>query len=79
MRILAGFPLVIADVESLNVGVALRTYFDVSKNKTGLPTAAQVARTIHEQIRSELRLTASAGRDDTSDADAPGTFLGLPV
>ena len=36
-------------------------YLDVSENKTGLPTATQVARTIREQIRSELRLTASAG------------------
>ena len=35
-------------------------YLDVSENKTGLPTATQVARTIREQIRSELRLTASA-------------------
>jgi DNA polymerase-4 len=29
-------------------------YLDVSENKTGLPTATQVARTIREQIRSEL-------------------------
>src|SRR2546421_6822945 len=36
-------------------------YLDVSANKTGLPTAAQVAHTIREQIRSELSLTASAG------------------
>src|SRR6202047_2961329 len=36
-------------------------YLDVSDNKTGLPTATQVARTIREQIRSELSLTASAG------------------
>src|ERR1700732_876082 len=36
-------------------------YLDVSENKTGLPTATQVARAIREQIRSELRLTASAG------------------
>ena len=36
-------------------------YLDVSENKTGLPTATQVARTIREQIRDELRLTASAG------------------
>src|SRR5437762_10741257 len=35
-------------------------YLDVSENKTGLPTATQVARTIREQIRSELSLTASA-------------------
>ena len=30
-------------------------------NKTGLPTATQVAHTIREQIRAELHLTASAG------------------
>jgi len=36
-------------------------YLDVSENKTGLPTGTQVARTIREQIRSELSLTASAG------------------
>jgi DNA polymerase-4 len=36
-------------------------YLDVSENKTGLPTATQVARTIREQIRAELHLTASAG------------------
>src|SRR5260221_8806318 len=36
-------------------------YLDVSENKTGLPTATQVARTIREQIRPELSLTASAG------------------
>jgi len=43
-------------------------YLDVSENKTGLPTATQVARTIREQIRMELRLTASAGV-------APNKFL----
>jgi DNA polymerase-4 len=43
-------------------------YLDVSENKTGLPTATQVARTIREQIRAELRLTASAGV-------APNKFL----
>jgi DNA polymerase-4 len=43
-------------------------YLDVSRNKTGLPTATQVARTIREQIRSELSLTASAGV-------APNKFL----
>src|SRR5437870_7006823 len=43
-------------------------YLDVSENKTGLPTATQVARTIREQIRLELRLTASAGV-------APNKFL----
>src|SRR5258708_35430357 len=36
-------------------------YLDVSENKTGLPTATRVARTIREQIRTELNLTASAG------------------
>src|SRR3989442_10571603 len=43
-------------------------YLDVSENKTGLPTATRVARTIREQIRSELSLTASAGV-------APNKFL----
>lgn len=43
-------------------------YLDVSENKTGLPTATQVARTIREQIRTELHLTASAGV-------APNKFL----
>jgi len=43
-------------------------YLDVTENKTGLPTATQVARTIREQIRSELGLTASAGV-------APNKFL----
>ena len=43
-------------------------YLDVSENKTGLPTATQVARTIREQIRAELSLTASAGV-------APNKFL----
>jgi DNA polymerase-4 len=43
-------------------------YLDVSENKTGLPTATQVARTIREQIRMELNLTASAGV-------APNKFL----
>jgi 2-polyprenyl-6-methoxyphenol hydroxylase-like FAD-dependent oxidoreductase len=36
-------------------------HLDVSENKTGLPTATQVARTIREQIRTELSITASAG------------------
>src|SRR5215467_11229673 len=36
-------------------------YLDVTENKMGLPTATQVARTIREQIRAELHLTASAG------------------
>jgi DNA polymerase IV len=43
-------------------------YLDVSENKTGLPTATQVASTIREQIRTELTLTASAGV-------APNKFL----
>jgi DNA polymerase IV len=43
-------------------------YLDVTVNKTGLPTATRVARTIREQIRSELHLTASAGV-------APNKFL----
>jgi DNA polymerase-4 len=36
-------------------------YLDVTQNKMGLPTATQVARTIREQIRTELQLRASAG------------------
>ena len=36
-------------------------YLDVTENKTGLPTATLVARMIREQIRQELKLTASAG------------------
>src|SRR5437879_8876004 len=43
-------------------------YLDVTQNKTGLPTATLVARTIREQIRQELSLTASAGV-------APNKFL----
>jgi DNA polymerase-4 len=43
-------------------------YLDVTENKTGLPTATLVARTIREQIRQELHLTASAGV-------APNKFL----
>jgi DNA polymerase-4 len=43
-------------------------YLDVTANKTGLPTATIVARTIREQIRKELDLTASAGV-------APNKFL----
>src|SRR5437867_12752209 len=43
-------------------------YLDVTENKTGLPTATMVARTIREQIRQELNLTASAGV-------APNKFL----
>jgi DNA polymerase IV len=43
-------------------------YLDVSENKTGLPTATEVARHIRDQIRAELNLTASAGV-------APNKFL----
>src|SRR3954462_14673642 len=43
-------------------------YLDVSQNKTGLAPATLVARTIREQIRQELNLTASAGV-------APNKFL----
>jgi len=43
-------------------------YLDVTENKTGLPTATLVARTIREQIRQELKSTASAGV-------APNKFL----
>ena len=43
-------------------------YLDVTENKTGLPTATLVARTIREQIRQGLNLTASAGV-------APNKFL----
>ena len=43
-------------------------YLDVTENKTGLATATLVARTIREQIRRELNLTASAGV-------APNKFL----
>jgi DNA polymerase-4 len=43
-------------------------YLDVTENKTDLPTATQVARTIRKQIRAELQLTASAGV-------APNKFL----
>jgi DNA polymerase-4 len=43
-------------------------YLDVTQYKTGSPTATLVARTIREQIRQELNLTASAGV-------APNKFL----
>jgi DNA polymerase-4 len=52
-------------VEPLSLDEA---YLEVTINKTGLPTATQVARTIREQIREELHLTASAGV-------APNKFL----
>jgi DNA polymerase IV len=42
------------------------SYLDVPENKTRLPTATRVARTICEQIRQELNLTASAGVAQTS-------------
>lgn len=43
-------------------------YLDVTENKTGLPTATLVAKTIRQQIYEELDLTASAGI-------APNKFL----
>ena len=43
-------------------------YLDVTENKTDLPTATRVAKTIRQQIRDELFLTASAGV-------APNKFL----
>ena len=43
-------------------------YLDVTANKTGLPTATLVAKTIRQQIRAELNLIASAGV-------APNKFL----
>ena len=52
-------------VEPLSLDEA---YLDVTTNKTGLPTATAVARTIRAQIREELSLTASAGV-------APNKFL----
>src|SRR6266704_1619136 len=52
-------------VEPLSLDEA---YLDVTANKTGLPTATLVARTIREQISQELNLTASAGV-------APNKFL----
>ena len=45
-------------IEPLSLGEAS---LDVSENKTGVSTATQVARTIREQIRSELSLTAIGG------------------
>ena len=52
-------------VEPLSLDEA---YLDVTENKTGLPTATRVAKTIRQQIREELHLTASAGV-------APNKFL----
>jgi DNA polymerase-4 len=43
-------------------------YLDVTENKSGLPTATLVAKTIRQEIREELNLTASAGV-------APNKFL----
>ncbi len=43
-------------------------YLDVTENKTGLPTATLVAKTVRRQIWEELNLTASAGV-------APNKFL----
>jgi DNA polymerase-4 len=45
-------------VEPLSLDEA---YLDVTQNKTGISSATQVARTIREQIRQELNLSASAG------------------
>src|SRR5580698_5196062 len=42
-------------VEPLSLDEA---YLDVTENKSGLPTATRVAKTIRQQIREELRLTA---------------------
>jgi DNA polymerase-4 len=52
-------------VEPLSLDEA---YLDVTENKTDLPTATAVAKSIREQIRHELNLTASAGV-------APNKFL----
>jgi DNA polymerase-4 len=52
-------------VEPLSLDEA---YLDVTRNKTGLPTATKVAITIRRQIQEELKLTASAGV-------APNKFL----
>lgn len=52
-------------VEPLSLDEA---YLDVTTNKTGVPTATLVAKTIRRQIREELNLTASAGV-------APNKFL----
>src|SRR6267154_2666465 len=52
-------------VEPLSLDEA---YLDVTENKTDLPTATQVARSIRAEIRTELQLTASAGV-------APNKFL----
>ena len=54
-----------AAIEPLSLDEA---YLDVTENKLGLPTATLVAKTIRQQIREELNLTASAGI-------APNKFL----
>ena len=45
-------------VEPLSLDEA---YLDVTQNKTGIASATEVARTIRQQIREELNLSASAG------------------
>ena len=52
-------------VEPLSLDEA---YLDVTENRTGLPTATAVAKSIRAAIREELQLTASAGV-------APNKFL----
>jgi DNA polymerase-4 len=52
-------------VEPLSLDEA---YLDVTSNKSGLPTATRVAKAIRDEIREQLRLTASAGV-------APNKFL----
>ncbi|HEY6984526.1 MAG TPA: DNA polymerase IV, partial [Rhodanobacteraceae bacterium] len=52
-------------VEPLSLDEA---YLDVTENRSGLPTATAVAKSIRASIREELRLTASAGV-------APNKFL----
>jgi DNA polymerase-4 len=54
-------------------------YLDVSENKTGLSTATQVARTIREQIRTELNLTASAGVARKTSELVFSTSQGKPI
>ncbi len=68
------------DIEPLSLDEA---YLDVTENKTGLPTATQVERTIREQIRTELqrgvdeskvvpdRPTQSISAEDTFEHDVP--------
>ncbi len=54
-----------AAIEPLSLDEA---YLDVTQNKTGLPTATLVAKTIRQEIWNELQLRASAGI-------APNKFL----